>query len=102
MEAVNKLSATEKTNHMFLLSWDAPYSLPGVLILYRVSISGDNGETVTVKNVTELCYPSPGHNFTVTVVAVNTAGVSPPRSINVTVDLSSTSFPCKYQSYMYV
>ena len=84
---------------MFLLSWKAPYTLSGVPILYRVSISGvDIGETVPVENATYLCYPSPGRNFTVAVVAVNTAGVSPPASISVTVNSSNTS--CKHQCYV--
>ena len=56
------------------MSWDAPYTLPGVPILeYKVSIGGVN-MTVPVENSTELCIFSPDHNFTVSVVAVNMAG----------------------------
>ena len=86
MEAVTNLNATQKTDQRFLLSWDAPYTLLGVPILeYRVSISGVN-RTVPVENSTQLYIFSPDHNFTVSVVAVNMAGVNPPTSINVTVN----------------
>ena len=99
LTAVSNLAATYEMNHtcMFLLSWDAPDSLLGVPILYRVSISGGNGETRTVENATKLCYSSPGYmyNFTVTVRAVNTAGVGPPTSITVTVNPSTIPFTCK-------
>lgn len=100
LEAVSNLAATYKMNHTctFLLSWDAPYSLLGVPILYRVSISGNIGVTKTVENATKLCYSSPGYNFSVTVEAVNTAGVSPPRSIIVTVNPSTIPFTCKCHS----
>ena len=100
LEAVTNLTVTHEMNHIheIHLSWNAPYSLPGVPILYRVIISGGNiEETVSVENATYLCYPSPGHDFTVTVEAVNTAGVSPPTIINVTVNPSTTPFTCKYQ-----
>ena len=86
----------------FLLSWDAPYSLLGVPILYTVNISGNNGVNKSVENATKLCYSSPGYmyNFTVTVRAVNTAGVSPPTNITVTVNPSTIPFTCKCQSYV--
>lgn len=75
--------------------------MPWVLILCRVSISSGNiEETVPVENATYLCYPSPGHDFTVTVEAVNTAGVSPPTIINVTVNSSTIPFTCKYQCFV--
>ena len=57
---------------------------------------------------------SPDRNFTVSVVAVNMAGVSPPtsinvtvkvsppKSINVTVNPSATSFTCKLCTCMIV
>ena len=104
---MTNLTATQKTDQWFLVSWDAPYTLPGVPILgYRVSISGVN-MTEPVENSTELCVFIPDHNSTVSVVAVNMAGVSPPaiisvtvevsppKSINVTVNPSATSFTCK-------
>ena len=115
---MTNLTTTQKTDQWFLVSWDAPYTLLGVPILeYRVSISGVN-RTVPVENSTELCIFSPDHNFTVSVVAVNMAGVSPPaiinvtvevsspKSINVTVNPSATSFTCKMYdtiqcTYMY-
>ena len=73
--------------------------LPWVPILCRVNTSSGNiEETTTNENATELnCYSSPGHNFTVTVEAVNTAGVSPPTIIIVTVNPSTIPFTCKYQ-----
>ena len=71
--------------------------------------------TVPVENSAELCIFSPDHNFTVSVVhvAVNMAGVSPPtsinvavevsppKSINVTVNPSATSFTCKLCMILY-
>ena len=104
---MTNLTATQKMDQWFLLSWKAPYTLLGVPILeYRVSIGGVN-RTELVKNSTELGFFSPDHKFTVSVVAVNMAGaspptiinvtaeVSPPKSINVTVNPSATSFTCK-------
>ena len=75
-----------------VVSWDAPFTLEGILILcYNVNIIIENTGEIITEHVTDTRYFRPfGYNFIINIAAVNEAGEGD-VSVLLTIDIIKSS-----------
>ena len=87
LDPVSNLSAVPINSTTVQISWNPPYSLEGVPILYYVIEIMNTTSRITTfaSNTTTNSYsidhPDPENNFTVTVVPMNKVGAGQPSSV---------------------
>lgn len=87
LDAVTDLSTDLINSTILYISWNPPYSLDGVTILYHIKIN--NSLNVTIENTTDYYYsidPTQTEtNVAVTVIPVNKAGKGIATSVGICV-----------------